>query len=221
MHLTIAIIDHHTRHLMHQCIKAIVIVSTGLITLSCVSAPSADSLSGSASVDSSFADSVFVPQNADGHPELVVDNENLSATINQKLIALYKQWQCPEGGDSYFNIERHSLSKEFLSIEYSALSLCKGNPSYTSAGTGLTFSMSNGEEVGLESLTQCNSIEEVKQKISISELKTDVKDCPNPEFSGDYFIDKNTVTLMNFYPFHLHAGCEFTIVKDISDLACK
>jgi len=163
----------------------------------------------------------FKPGNAERYPELITPQKHINAIINQKLNTLVDMWQCPVGGESQFNIDRHALSSEYLSIEYSAMQHCEGMPAPNSLHSAVTFSLSDGEEVTLELLTQCQSIDQVTQQIGIAATMAVVDSCPEPRLSGNYFIDENTITLLNFYPSHKDTGCEFELEERLQNLLCE
>jgi len=172
-------------------------------------------------VDDSLQSSTFIVANADGYPELNSTNSDINTAINQNFISLVDSWQCQSGGESKFKIEDHNLGLAFLSVEYTAIQLCDGMLSPASTNSAVTYSMVDASEIALESITQCSSVDHVEQKFNGAITQARIKDCPKPHFSGDYYLDKSTVTLMNFYPLHMHSSCEFKIVKQIPDVACK
>jgi len=191
--------------------KVVAGIIAALLMLSCARIPKADS----------SLNSTFVQVNTAGFPELITTNKVIGHSVNRQLIALAQSWQCVDGGDSSFKILRHTLSTEYLSVEYEAMQYCEGMPTIESVNTAITFSMTDGEEVTLEALTQCSTLNQIEQKIEVIDVKPRLNGCPVPEFSDQFFLDKNTITLLNFYPFHFHTSCEFTITKQLSDIACQ
>ena len=182
----------------------------------CVSTSSTDSQLNSVSSDNSFT-----PENAEGYPQINTGNTAVDTTINARLAALVDRWQCPAEGESQFNLERHSLSADYLSIQYSAMQLCSGMPSPDSFDSALTFSLTDGAEVSLQSITQCQSTERLAKQAEISDLDARVEGCSAPQISGHFYIDKDNVSLLNFYPSHNDIGCEFELVKSLSELTCQ
>jgi len=199
------------RHSVQQCVTVTFSIAVVLCTFSCTSLPKSNSPSISR----------FVSSNADGYPELVSTNKKMNATINQKLVGLVDSWHCQNGGESQFDVIKHTLGMAFLSVEYAAMQLCDGMPSAASTNSAVTFSMVDGSEIALETLTQCSSNDYVEQKIKMATNEARVENCPKPHFSGDYYLEKNTVTLMNFYPLHIHSGCEFEITKKLPNIVCE
>lgn len=196
------------------------VISLVISLVSCASFDTNDSPSNRTSASNSVVSS-FVPQNTDGNPQLITGNNLVDSTINQQLTDLVNQWICPAEGESQFNIERYSLSDGYLSIQYSAMQLCGGMPSPNSADGAVTFSLADGAEITLESLTQCDSIEQIRQQAGNGNIKARIEGCPAPEFSGNFFIDENSIFLLNFYPAHNDIGCEFEMVKTLTELMCQ
>lgn len=201
----------HERVVVSKCVMAPIGVAALLLTSSCIGTPKSQAPSISK----------FVSLNADSYPELVSTNQKINGFVNQKLMALVDSWQCQYGGESQFNVIKHTLSMAFLSVEYTAMQMCDGMPSAASTNSAVTFSMIDGSEIALETLTQCSSSEYVEQMFDNAANEARVKNCPKPYFSGDYYLEKNTVTVMNFYPLHIHSGCEFEIAKKLPDIVCE
>jgi len=187
--------------------------------------PSTDDVTDDVADESKTTDNTpapeFLPNNADGFPELSSDNQSVDATINNRFSNLVNTWRCPAEGESQFGIDRYALNEEFLSVQYSAMQLCQGMPSPQSVTNAVTFSISSGEEVTLTALTQCDTVEQIARRIDLENAKLPSDDCPAPRFSGNFYLENNQVALINFYPSHNDTGCELEIVKPLADLACR
>jgi len=173
------------------------------------------STSGAPSIESTF-----IPKNADGYPELRTTNKNSENAINQQLLELVDRWLCSEDADAEFEIVRHAVSDKFLSVKYSAIHLCNDMPSPNSTDNALTFSIDSGKRISLASLTGCASEQQLLQKLVFKNIKPTIDECPAPEMTGDFFLDNDEVTLINFYRDHFNTGCEFEVVKSLSEISC-
>jgi len=136
------------------------------------------------------------------------------------LKALVDQWQCSADGESQFEVEKYALSEDYLSIKYAAMVFCSGMPSPSSLDSAITFSLADGAEASLISLTQCESAKQIELKADSSDLEARIDGCPAPQFSGNFYTDNGSISLLNFYPSHNDIGCEFEVVKTLSELSC-
>ena len=163
----------------------------------------------------------FSSSNGQGYPTLQTGNTLIDERINQQLQLIVESWSCPNEDESQFNLEKHALNEAYLSVEYSAMVYCDGMPSPSSTHTAVTYSLADGSEVLLPVLTQCESLDRFRQKNELDTIDARVDGCPVPQYSGNYFIEQGDVTLLNFYPSHADTGCEFEVVKALTEFMCK
>jgi hypothetical protein len=131
------------------------------------------------------------------------------------LRPLVAKWACPGGkGDLNVVVRLGLVTEVVVSARYDALMLCEGMPSPAGFTRGLTLRRPGHELLPLSSLSSLSAqaLRNLVLPRAAQMLKANPDDeCPEPQFSGEFYLDGSDVIFLEFFPSHADEPCEVEV----------
>ena len=141
-------------------------------------------------------------------PQVSLTNKPMEKNINKHLTAFFNEFACDDGKMANIIIESQYLGARYVSASYSLAGYCPGTAAPFEYDGGFTYKLDTAALVPLQQfiLKQDVEKESLKKYRSINK-----KDCPTPDYSGEFYLTEKKVVLKDFYSSKLHYVCEFEV----------
>ena len=135
-------------------------------------------------------------------PVVSMSDSEVEKRIELQISALVGRFKCDPKSSLYFTSSKTLSSKKILSFKYGAMYSCTTMPGPSSYDGGITFDLRSGKVVKLnEEISDPISMEKIsnlvlaKYKETILPKNDKYGSCPEPSFSGNFYMDDRKFVL--------------------------
>lgn len=146
----------------------------------------------------------------------------VEAELRAALRPIVAKWACPGGKGDFDVVVRLGLvTGAIVSTRYDVLMLCEGMSSPAGFTRGLTLRRPAHQVLPISSLSSLSPV--ALRSMVLSRAAQMLKaspdgDCPDPQFSGEFYLDGNDVVFIEFFPSHADEPCEVEVRLPRADL---
>ncbi|MBU3917690.1 hypothetical protein KKA14_19355 [bacterium] len=145
--------------------------------------------------------------------------------INTSIQTLLNRFKCDPKAELLFTSNVKHQNDGVLSLKYNANYMCRTMPNPSGYEGGITFDLSSGRIITLKNELKDTSSYDALSRDVIEKLlpllKSKVKnykECNNPHFSGEYYIESNNIVFLEFFSEHYKVFCEVSVSIPLNEI---